>query len=69
MTPADSEMFAIPEPDSTVQLPRNKEVGRLASESGMNGKEVKAPPRVRPKEQMKKLNKMNLEMKSGGEGE
>ena len=30
MTPADSDMFAIPDPDSLIQLPWNKEVGWLA---------------------------------------
>ena len=32
MTPADSDMFAIPDPDSLIQLPWNKEVGWLASD-------------------------------------
>ena len=30
MTPADSDMFAIPDPDSLIQLPWKKEVGWLA---------------------------------------
>ena len=33
MTPADSDMFAIPDPDSLIQLPWNKEIGWLASDS------------------------------------
>ena len=69
MTPADSDMFAIPDPDSLIQLPWNKEVGWLASDLWMDGKEVKASPRIMLKEQIKKLNKMNLEMKSGVECE
>ena len=32
MTPADSDMFGIPDPDSLIQLPWNKEVGWLASD-------------------------------------
>ena len=32
MTPADSDMFAIPDPDSLIQLPWNKEIGWLASD-------------------------------------
>ena len=69
MTPADTDMFAIPDPDSLIQLPWNKEVGWLASDLWMGGKPVKASPRVMLKEQIKKLNSKNLTMKSGVECE
>ena len=69
MTPADADMFAIPDPDSLIQLPWNKEVGWLASDLWMNGKPVEAPPRVMLKNQIKELSKKNLEMKSGVECE
>ena len=69
MTPADTDMFAIPDPDSLIQLPWNKEVGWLASDLWMGGKPVKASPRVMLKEQIKKLNTKNLTMKSGVECE
>ena len=69
MTPADSDMFAIPDPDSLIQLPWNKEVGWLASDLWMNGKPVKASPRVMLKNQIDKFSKKNLEMKSGVECE
>ena len=46
MTPADADMFAIPDPDSLIQLPWKKEVGWLASDLWMNGKPVEASPRV-----------------------
>ncbi len=69
MTPADADMFAIPDPDSLIQLPWNKEVGWLASDLWMNGKPVKASPRVMLKDQIKKLDKKNLNMKSGVECE
>jgi len=69
MTPADTDMFAIPDPDSLIQLPWNREVGWLASDLWMNGKEVKASPRVMLKDQIKKLSKKNLKMKSGVECE
>ena len=69
MTPADADMFAIPDPDSLIQLPWNKEVGWLASDLWMNGKPVKASPRVMLKDQIKKLDKKNLKMKSGVECE
>ena len=46
MSPADSDMFAFPDPDSLIQLPWNKEVGWLSSDLWMNGKPVEASPRV-----------------------
>ena len=69
MTPADSDMFAIPDPDSLIQLPWNKEIGWLASDLYMDGKPVKASPRVILKNQIKKLSKKKLNMKSGVECE
>ena len=69
MSPADSDMFGIPDPDSLIQLPWNKEVGWLASDLWMNGKPVEASPRVMLKNQIKKLKKQNLTMKSGVECE
>ncbi len=59
MSPADSDMFGIPDPDSLIQLPWNKEVGWLASDLWMNGKPVEASPRVMLKNQIKKLKKQN----------
>ena len=69
MSPADSDMFGIPDPDSLIQLPWNKEVGWLASDLWMNGKPVEASPRVMLKSQIKKLKQHNLNMKSGVECE
>ena len=69
MTPADSDMFGIPDPDSLIQLPWNKEVGWLTSDLWMNGKPVEASPRVMLKNQIKKLATKNLRMKSGVECE
>ena len=69
MTPADTDMFAIPDPDSLIQLPWNKEVGWLASDLWMGGKPVKASPRVMLKNQIQKLSKKDLTMKSGVECE
>ena len=69
MSPADTDMFAIPDPDSLIQLPWNKEVGWLASDLWMGGKPVSASPRVMLKEQIKKMDKKNFQMKSGVECE
>ena len=69
MTPADTDMFAVPDPRSLIQLPWNKEVGWLASDLWMGGKQVKASPRVMLKDQIKQLGRKNLKMKSGVECE
>ena len=69
MTPADSDMFGVPDPDSLILLPWNKEIGWLASDLYMDGRPVKASPRVMLKEQIKKLSKKKLQMKSGVECE
>jgi glutamine synthetase type III len=69
MSPADTDMFAIPDPDSLIQLPWNKEVGWLASDLWMSGKPVEASPRVMLKKQIKRLSKHNMIMKSGVECE
>ena len=69
MSPADSDMFGVPDPESLIQLPWNKEVGWLASDLWMNGKPVEASPRVMLKKQIKKLSKQGLQMKSGVECE
>ena len=69
MTPADSDMFGVPDPDSLIQLPWNKEIGWLASDLYMDGKPVKASPRIMLKEQIKKLSQKKLQMKSGVECE
>lgn len=69
MTPADADMFAIPDPDSLILLPWNKEVGWLASDLWMNNKPVDASPRIMLKKQIERLRKKNLVMKSGVECE
>ena len=69
MTPADADMFAIPDPESLIQLPWKKEVGWLASDLWMNGKPVEASPRVMLKKQIKKLARNNMILKSGVESE
>ncbi len=69
MTPADTDMFAIPDPDSLIQLPWNKEIGWLASDLWMGGKPVSASPRIMLKNQIEKLSKKDLIMKSGVECE
>ena len=69
MTPADADMFAIPDPNSLIILPWNKEVGWLASDLWMNNKPVDASPRIMLKKQIEGFRKKNLIMKSGVECE
>ena len=69
MTPADSDMFAIPDPDSLIQLPWKPEVAWLAADLWMDGKEVEASPRVALKRQVAKAAAKGYRMKSGVECE
>ncbi|MEO0819546.1 MAG: type III glutamate--ammonia ligase [Pseudomonadota bacterium] len=45
MTPADADMFALPDPASLIQLPWKPEVGWLAADLWMNGAPVAQAPR------------------------
>src|SRR5579883_3060694 len=45
MTPADPDLFAIPDPASLVQLPWKPQVGWLAADLWMEGKPVEQAPR------------------------
>ena len=45
MTPADSDMFGIPDPESLIQLPWKPEVGWLAADLYLDGEEVAHAPR------------------------
>ncbi|GLK78392.1 type III glutamate--ammonia ligase [Methylopila turkensis] len=45
MSPSDSDLFAKPDPDSLIQLPWKPEVGWLAADLWMDGKEVEQAPR------------------------
>ena len=69
MTPADPDMFAIPDPDSLIQLPWNREVGWLASDLWMNGAPVEASPRVVLKRQIERAEAAGYRMKTGVECE
>ena len=44
-TPAEPDIFAIPDPDSLIQLPWKPEVGWLASDVWMDGQELDQTPR------------------------
>ncbi len=69
MTPADPDMFAIPDPESLIQLPWNREVGWLASDLWMDGAPVEASPRVVLKRQIERADAAGYRMKTGVECE
>ncbi len=69
MTPAHPDMFAIPDPDSLIQLPWKPEVGWLAADLWMDGKPVAASPRVALKRQIEAAAKKGYRVKTGVECE
>ena len=69
MTPADPDMFAIPDPGSLVQLPWKPEVGWLAADLWMNGAPVEHAPRNVLKRVVARANSAGYSMKSGVECE
>ncbi|MDH3376468.1 MAG: type III glutamate--ammonia ligase [Gammaproteobacteria bacterium] len=69
MTPADPDMFAIPDADSLIQLPWKPEVGWLAADLWMDGRMVEESPRVALKRQIDRAAKKGFRMKSGVECE
>ncbi|MGE4561623.1 MAG: type III glutamate--ammonia ligase, partial [Rhodospirillales bacterium] len=69
MTPAHPDMFAIPDPDSLMQLPWKPEVAWLAGDLHMDGRAVEASPRVALKRQVTKAAKKGYRLKTGVECE
>ena len=69
MTPAHPDMFAIPDPESLIQLPWKPEVGWLAADLWMDGKPVEASPRVALKRQIEAAEKQGYRVKTGVECE
>jgi glutamine synthetase len=69
MTPAHPDLFAIPDPDSLIQLPWKPEIGWLAGDLWMDGKPVEASPRVALKRQIAAAAKKGYHVKTGVECE
>lgn len=69
MTPADSDMFAVPDPASLIQLPWKPEVGWLAGDLYMDGKPVEQAPRWVLKRLLDKASAAGFEPKTGVECE
>ena len=69
MTPAHPDLFGVPDPDSLIQLPWKPEIGWVAADLWMGGKEVEASPRVALKRQLAKAMKKGYRLKTGVECE
>jgi glutamine synthetase type III len=69
MTPADSDMFAVPDPSSLIQLPWRPNVGWLAADLHMDGKEVEHAPRNALKRVLKDAEEKGYRLKHGVECE
>jgi glutamine synthetase len=69
LSPADPDMFAIPDPSSLIQLPWKPEVGWLASDIWMAGKPVEQGPRNVLQRVIAQAKSAGVQMKSGVECE
>jgi glutamate---methylamine ligase len=69
MTPADSDLFALLDSDSLVQLPWKPEVGWVAADLVMDGKPVEQAPRFVLKRMIAEAAKDGFEMRHGVECE
>ena len=69
MSPANSDLFAVPDPESLIQLPCKPEVGWLAADLWMDGKPVEQAPRAVLKKAMAAAEAQGFEMKTGVECE
>lgn len=69
LSPAHPDMFAIPDPDSVIQLPWKPEVAWVAADCIMEGTPVEQAPRNVLKAQIAKAAELGLNVKTGVEAE
>ncbi|WP_394000493.1 type III glutamate--ammonia ligase [Xanthobacter versatilis] len=69
MSPADPDLFAVPDPTSLIQLPWKEEIGWLAADLYMGGEEVAQGPRTVLKRQLAAAAALGYEVKTGVECE
>lgn len=69
MTPADPDLFAVPDPASLIQLPWKPEIGWLAADLVMNGKPLPQGPRNVLKRSITKAAERGYELRVGAECE
>ena len=69
LTPADPDMFAMPDPASLAQVPWKPEIGRLAADLHINGQPLRHGPRHVLKRQLAAAEAAGYRLKSGVEAE
>ena len=69
LTPADPDVFAVPDPASLIRLPWNREIGWLAADPILNGKPIAHAPRIVLKRQLEAAAAKGYRMKTGVEAE
>jgi glutamine synthetase type III len=69
LTPADPDMFAMPDPASLIQIPWKPEIGWLAADLHINGKPVEHAPRHVLKRQLAAADTAGYRLKTGVEAE
>lgn len=69
MSPADPDMFGMPDPESLIPLPWKPSVAWVACDLWMDGKPVDASPRVALKRQLAQADKKGYRLKTGVECE
>src|SRR5882762_7802571 len=67
LTPADPDVFAIPDADSLIQLPWQPELAWLAADPYINGQPIEHAPRNVLKRQIAAAQKRGWRMKTGVE--
>jgi len=69
MSPADADMFGVPDPESLIQIPWSPDIAWVASDVYLDGKMVPSSPRVALKRMLKAAEEKGLRMKTGVECE
>jgi glutamine synthetase len=69
LTPADPDMFAMPDPASLIQIPWKPEIGWLAADLHINGKPVAHAPRHVLQRQLAAADMAGYRLKTGVEAE
>jgi glutamine synthetase len=69
LSPAHPDVFAVPDAESLIQLPWNKEVGWLASALWMDGQRLEQDPRRLLQDQIARAEAKGLRMRTGVECE
>src|SRR5271165_5473227 len=69
LTPADPDMFAMPDPESLIQIPWKPEIAWLAADLYLHGEPLEHAPRIVLKRQLAAAEAAGYRLKSGVEAE